>query len=328
MTEEIEVSEDEREELGGDPPAPDDIEPVVEDEDEDPSEQLPDYSHEEEPEPESEPQSEPEDAVTHLKRQIEELTGQKQQAETRAVMSELEGNRAVVASARAAAQTALETAEAAYAAAASKGDWTAAAKAQREIAAAVADVREFEDAEAEIKARIEQSKRAPARQTERQQPADAFDAAIASMTPQAQAWCRKNKADLTSDPKRGARAQAGHLLAVSEGLTADTPEYFAFLDKHMGYQVSSKTDAGGRRETPAAKKPTGKPRVAAPAGGRTAATGSPREVTLSKAEVAMARTMGMSIKDYAKHKAEIIENGKDPSRTGLRYSSQTHHSQR
>lgn len=327
MTEEITLSEDEREELGGDPQAPDDVEPVIDD-DEPEEDQLPDYSHEgePEPEPEGEPESAP-DAVELLKRQVDELTGKNQHLENRALLSELEGNQAVVASALNAARAAADAAEAAYADAAKAGDWAKAAKAQREIAAAVADLREFEDAEAELKGRIEQAKRGPAKPAQRQAAADPFEQAISTMSAPAQDWCRRNKADL-GNAQRAARAQAGHMLAVSEGIKPDSPEYFAFLDKHMGYGRVSDDNGGGRRQEPAAKKPTGKPRVAAPSGGRTAASGGPREVVLSKAEVQAARSMGMSTKDYAKHKAEIIENGKDPSRPGLRYSNQAHHTRR
>ena len=104
---------------------------------------------------------------------------------------------------------------------------------------------------------------------------------------------------------------------MESGLTVDTPEYFRFLDKQMGYQTVN----NGKKATP---KPSGRPRVAAPGGTRSApANGALKDIALSRAEIQIARSMGLSNKEYAAQKKEIILNGQNPERGGPRYSNQT-----
>lgn len=312
MSEEIDVSEDEREEIDGLDVEP---EPIIEEEPDDPT---PDYSHiEPEPEPEDDP--EPTDALDDLQRQLAELRGQnealKGQAE-RGEAAELAADQAHVVTALNAAKGDLASAQADYEAAAAKGDWKTAATAQSKMALAAADLREYQGALDEVKAAITRFNKGErrAQPATPAAPADPFEAAISVMSDKSKEWCRKNKADLQRSPSRGAKAQAAHLEAVDAGIKPDTPEYFAFLDKQMGYEVTTRKP-----------KPTGQARVAAPAGARSAPTrgGEITEVKLSAAEVQMARSMGMSTKEYAANKRELIKNGQDPARTGPRYSAQS-----
>lgn len=286
-----------------------------------------DYSHED-AEPErlataaTKPPAEPDAAIEAMRRQLAELQGRQEAAEADASRARLEADAQHVKHARTLAEAAARKAQADYEAAAAASDWKAASAAQVAIAAAVADLREYQAAEAEIAHELKHPPRRAAAPTQQQAAADPFEAAISAFSEPTRAWVRKNKADLTADPMRGKLAEAGHIVAVSKGITPDTPEYFAFLDKHMGYTVADEP-------TPKpARKATGKPQVAAPAGGSGASRGSVTEVKLSRDEIAAAKALGMTTAAYARNKARIIENGRDPNSTGIRYSNQTHHSVR
>lgn len=326
MTEEIDIDEDEREEIDGLDAGADDPEPEIEDDGAD-DEIAPDYSHiEEEPDPEPEA---PTDALDDLQRQLAELRGQNEtlskQAE-RGEAAELAADQAHVVAALNAAKSDLASARSDYEAAAAAGKWSVAAAAQEKMSLAAADLRECEGALDDVKGAIARfnkgERRAQPATTPTAVPADQFEAAIANMGEKSKEWCRKNKADLQKSPARGQRAVTAHLEALDAGHKVDTPEYFQFLDKQMGYETVTTTTRK--------PKPTGQARVAAPGGSRSAPPrgGSITEVKLSKAEVDTARALGMTTKEYAANKRELIQNGKDATRSGPRYSDQTHANRR
>lgn len=322
MTEEVEPTEDERklaDDIVVDDLAEDD-EPEVEE----PSEPSPaaDYSHEEDDgddDGEDEPAAE-EDAIKALERQLAELRGEIQTQNQRTAQSaeaaELESQRALIRNGLRQVKADHAAAQQKFAEASAKGEWQEAAKAQSEIAQAVADIREFEGAADELSTQIEKFNKKVTQQPAPKPAAegDQFEVAIAKMSDASKDWCRSHKADLQRSPARGMKAQAAHIEAVESGLKVDTPEYFKFLDKQMGYETVTKKQG----------KPSGKPRVAAPGGSRSEPTsGSLSEIKLSRAEVEMAKTMGMTTKEYALQKKELIQNGRDPARSGPRYSANT-----
>ena len=291
-------------------------EPIVDEPDE--PEPSIDYSHEEPAEADEpeQPAEEP-DELAALQAQLANLQGKNAELERDRDDAELSGQHAAVVAAHRQASAELEKATAAYEAAAAKGDWKAAGKAQVEIARTAGDVREFENAAEEIKQAIERNRKAPRQSQHEQQVAggDGFERAIAKMSDASKKWCRDHKDDLTSGPDRGTLAHAAHLSAVRHGIKVDTPQYFAHLDKQMGYEpVTTKKPNG------AAARPVGKPRVAAPSGGRAAPRSDVGEIRLSAAEVDMARSLGMTNKAYAARKKELILNGKDSNRSGPRYT--------
>ena len=316
MSDPIEPDEDEEHLDDTDDGASDEPEPIVDEPDE--PEPSIDYSHEEPSEAEEPaPEAEEPDELAALQAQLATLQGKNAELERDRDDAELSGQHAAVVGAHRQASADLDKATANYEAAAAKGDWKAAGKAQVEIARAAADVREFENAAEEIKQAIDRNRKTPRQPQREQQPAaggDGFERAIAKMSDASKQWCRAHKADLASDPLRGELAKAAHIIAVSHGIKVDTPEYFAHLDKQMGYEPVTKKPNGS------AARPVGKPRVAAPSGGRAAPRGDVGEIRLSAAEVDMAKSLGMTNKAYAARKKELILNGKDSSRSGPRYT--------
>jgi len=336
MTDEIEIPDDETEEIEaveeGDEPEDDGVA-------DDPGPSI-DYSHaEDEDDGEDEEEDEPApavvvpDAVAELRAQLATMQAERDAEKARNAVNdealELRSHQTNINRAINGARGAMETAKAAFATHSAAGDWTKAAEAQADMAGITADLREFETAADEVKQAVAAFnsgvRRKPADAPKQpQQQTDPFEVAIANLTEKTKDWVRANKADITKSPARGLKAQALDLEAQEQGLKLDSPEYFAYLDKHMGYKTTVTKKP----------KPTGRAQVAAPSGGRSGAPSGngggdgPMDVKLSRAEVEMAKAMNMTTKKYAERKAEIIKNGKDRSRGGPTYSNISHNARR
>lgn len=211
-----------------------------------------------------------------------------------------------------------ENAKKAYASALEVADYDAAAKAQEELASATYDIRTLDQGKRELQYRQKQAKEQPTPQPrpERANLDGLIDGIVENSSNKAQDYIRKNRASLTSE-KTVNRMIAAHQLAVNSDVEADTPEYFAFIDRQMGWNQQQE-----ERSAPKAQPKT----VAAPvsrdgAPGNTSST----RVTLTPAQVAIAKEMGVSPTAYAKNLMKLRANGKDPNADGLRLSADLQH---
>lgn len=276
-----------------------------------------DDDREPEPKDDDDPLSDLEKQLATLKKRADTAEAENAQLRQHAEASEADvalSQQAVIGHAMANAKSVLEQAERELDAALKAQDGSRAAKAQRAIVRAEMDMADYERAADELKAEIEQAKRKPKEQSKPKGTGDAYLDSIAHMDKPAQEWCIKNRADLEGNPKRATRAVAAHNLALTEDIAPNTPEYFAFLDKQMGYnQEKADTVTTKKRERPAAKPQTG-----APGGTRASSNSGRREVHLTAAERQAAAAMGMSAAKYAANKLKIEENGKNNA-DGLRF---------
>jgi hypothetical protein len=184
-----------------------------------------------------------------------------------------------------------------------QGDFGEAAKIQSEIAEIAAEKRDAEKFKAKVEAAIERAKREP---PPRQQSSDPLEATLAQMTKPTADWLRKNP-DFVTDPTKNARAMAAHHTAMAEGIAADTPQYFAFIEKQLGLAEEkserSRDDRGRfEREAP----------VQAPVSNRASqsSVGVPqRSVTLSREEVNFCELNDIDPETYAREKVKLQANG-------------------
>jgi hypothetical protein len=106
-----------------------------------------------------------------------------------------------------------------------------------------------------------------------------------------------------------------HNIAVADGFQADTDEYFAEIERQMGYRKPQTTVQHDDDEEPTsmAAKPSARkaPPPAAPSS-RAASNGSGgrNTVTLTREEREMAGIMGMTPEEYAKNKVALKKEGK------------------
>ena len=270
--------------------------------------------HEDEPEDDGE-------QLTTMQRQLDELKARNAALEKRAEDSETDtviSQSAVLKQALAGAKQRAIDAENEIAVASAAGDHVAIAKATAKLSKAIQDQDRFELADDELSAEIEERKRAPKTKQPAAADADPYASSIKEFTEPSRQWLLKHRKHIEGNQRAGMKAQGLAQLAMAEGIQVDTPEFFDYLDKGMGF-----AEVPTKRAKPAAARP----QTAAPTGSR-GGGGKPTEIMLTAAQRKMAVDMGMTVKEYAKNLMEIEKNGKDPNRPGLRFSAHTAHSSR
>ncbi len=132
------------------------------------------------------------------------------------------------ASAKADLKAALET-----------GDFDAAADAQERLADRVAERKRLEEAKVTVARR-------PA--------GDPIEAHISQFTARTANWLREHK-DWLADPRKNARLTGAHHLAVGEGLTPDTDEYFEHVERTIGLRGGNSGRGGSSGRSGADRRP-------------------------------------------------------------------------
>lgn len=129
-------------------------------------------------------------------------------------------------------------------------------------------------------------------------PVDIVEQVASQLTPASAAWIRAHP-ECVRDQGRYQNMISAHNQAVAQGLQADTPAYFEFVETRLGYRTVP-------RNTP--------PRSAPPAAPTTAAAsftgGNKNVVRLTNEERETAQLFGMTPEEYAKNKLQLKKEGK------------------
>lgn len=199
-----------------------------------------------------------------------------------------------------------------YALAMENGDYLAAADAQEKISGAKSNINMLEAGKKQLETRLEARKAEAKALAERPKSSgDPVEDFVAGRSSKTAAWIRAHPEVVTNE-KLQHRAYAAHSLAMAEGIAVDTEDYFKFVNQQLGFE--KKEDVPGNetvaKDTPrkGSEKPVSAPVARAPAGGNPG-SGAPKSVTLSKAEVEIAETMGITPQEYGRQKLIAIANG-------------------
>jgi hypothetical protein len=196
-----------------------------------------------------------------------------------------------------------------YSAAMAAGDYDQAAEVQSQMSINGAKLLQLENGKAAL---TEKLKNPPRQQPE--MPADPVEAIASQLSPRSAAWVRAHP-ECVNDKRLYMKMIGAHNIAVADGFQADTDEYFAEIERQLGYRKPQRAVQGEEDEEPTsmAAKPTPKraPPPAAPSS-RTASNGSGgrNTVTLSREEREVAGIMGMTPEEYAKNKLALKKEGK------------------
>jgi len=184
------------------------------------------------------------------------------------------------------------------------GDYDQAAEIQEQM---IINTNKLDTLEKGKKAKEEAPKIAPVAP----QSFDMIENLASQVTPESASWLRRNK-DHLNNPKRIDKELRAHADAIDDGIVADTPEYFSFIENRLGIsRAQSEDDADPMSE---ASKPTVR-RSAPPAApvtrsGTTSGTTRPNVVRLTSAEREMAAMMQMTDQEYARNKIALQREGK------------------
>lgn len=196
-----------------------------------------------------------------------------------------------------------------YAAAMAAGNFEHAAEIQSQMSINGAKLLQLENGKAALEQRIANP---PAQQPE--MPADPVEAVASQLSPRSAAWIRAHP-ECVRDKRLYMKMVGAHNIAVADGFQADTDEYFAEIERQMGYRKPQNAVSRDDSEEPtsmAAKPVARKPQPPAAPSSRAASNGgnARNTVTLNAAEREMASIMGMTPEEYAKNKVALKKEGK------------------
>jgi hypothetical protein len=192
------------------------------------------------------------------------------------------------------------------------GDYVAAAKAQREQSAMQARIIQLENG----KLGLEQKRNQPAERT-----VDPIEAQLAQFSGPTRDWLRSHP-DVLTNPEQGQLAASADIKAKRAGYQPDTTEYFAFVERELGY--AQPMEPAKPRAAPIPAAPPSRetsPRQASSGGmgltpdqARHAASigiqVNGNTVRLNAKARANAETCGLSDADYAKAALADIRDGR------------------
>lgn len=219
-----------------------------------------------------------------LEREKAQLRTEAETAKKQVTHSQLD----TVVTALSAAQADAESAKRDLRMAREAGDIDAEVEAADRLARARADERRLDEAKSDLEARA----KAPPRREAPQPPSDPVEAYIQGRTEPTAKWLRAHP-DFIRDPRKQAKLSAAHYDAEGDGLVADTPEYFAHVEKFLG--ISKDEPVTKAAPTEAAQV---RPRASAPvapgsavANGGNGGGGSPVMLTAREAAAAQDGTL-------------------------------------
>ena len=183
-------------------------------------------------------------------------------------------------------------------------DFDAAADAQSEMADTAAKLAQLEAGKKALEAAPKPVPRAPV---------DPVEQFVGQLSPASATWVRAHP-EFVRDSHKNRQMIAAHELALARGLKADTPEYFASVEKTLDIAapVVAKVDTQADPTADAAQVSGGRaaPAAAPVSRGNGAHGNRPNVVKLTPQEVEMAGIMGMTVEEYARNKVALKKEGK------------------
>jgi len=192
-----------------------------------------------------------------------------------------------------------------YSEAMSVGDYTKAAELQETMGMNSAKLMELERG----RSHMENAPKIVAPEPPRH--SDPVEELASQLSPRSADWVRRNPQCVT-DPRMYQKMVAAHNLAVADGYTPDSDDYFGQIEDTLKISKRVNTDydddptSGAAKVTQRRSAPPAAP-VSRGGGG----TGSrPNEVRLTRDEIETARDLGMTEKEYARNKMLLKKEGR------------------
>src|ERR1700677_1138182 len=261
----------------------------------------------------------PDEGLKKLQKQLDDEKSARIAPESRARAADADAARAkneshgtqldLVKSAIASLTQANDALEEKYAAALAAQDYPGAAKAQREMSANEAKLNDLNRG----KTAMENAPKATPRVAD-----DPVERIAQQLTPQSAAWVRSHP-EYARDPAKYKKMVAAHEIAMADGFSVDTPEYFASVEDTLRIpsqrqeaivvDVDPTADAA-RPSTTRPSRQTAPPSAPVTRSGNGTGTTRSNVVTLSAEQVEIAKMMGQTPEEYAKNLIALEKEGK------------------
>jgi hypothetical protein len=253
----------------------------------------------------------PENAIEELKKKLEEEQKARKEAQRLAREAQThvakaynevdDTNKQLVHTAIENLERDMDVMTTSYAEAMSAGEYERAAKIQRAMTASETKLEQLKYGYAEMQ------KAPPQRQLPEAPPPshrETLGQIIDSVSPESARWLEENKSHIRDQNDIQDMFNA-HNSAVSRGISPDTPQYFAFIERRLGIERQQEEES----VMSSASKPTAR-KAAPPAAPVNRTSSSKNSATLTKAEAEMAQSLGMSHKEYWTHQQALKKEGK------------------
>ncbi len=192
--------------------------------------------------------------------------------------------------------------EAAYGQALAAQDFTAAARIQREMSSNEAKLLQLENGKAAMEARPKPQAPQPIR------PTNPVEALASQLTPRSASWVRAHP-EYATDSRLYQKMLAAHNLAVADGISPDTDDYFRSVEGTLGIGRRASVDDSQEDATSAAARPVRE--TAPPAAPPSRGNGSTsRTARLSAEEAEIAELSGMTPEEYARNREALKKEGR------------------
>lgn len=170
------------------------------------------------------------------------------------------------------------------------GDFDAVAEAQAQLSDVAVKAQRLKEGKAAIERSIDAAK----------QSADPVEQYVSQLTPQSAAWIRAHP-EVVRDQSKREKLERAHYKALGEGIRPDTSEYFAHMDREMGYSVPE-TPVEHVEPKASSQRTQSAPAAPVSRGGSADVPEARRNVVrLTAAQREIAAMCGMTDAEYAKH---------------------------
>ncbi len=254
----------------------------------------------------------PEDGIRELKFQLEQEKLARFEAEKRARMASereyvaknevTDTNLSLITNAIHNTQQETAYLKTGYRDAMASGDYDRAAEIQQRMSDNAARLLQLENGKDALE---KQTRQVPSYQ----QPVDPVEALAHQLSPRSAAWVRANP-QFATDQRLFQKMIAAHNLAVADGLTPDTDDYFATVEDALRIRRPELVYNDPMAETATVTQKRSAPPAAPVSRGGNGTGSNPNRVTLTSAEREMAQMMGMTDKEYAINKIALQKEGK------------------
>lgn len=268
------------------------------------------------PQPETPVRSaeDPEQALLDLKKKLEDEQKARQRAlqeakeladrEVKARSETLEANMALINTAIDTVKQNATVLKNNYALAASSGDWAQAAEIQEQMAQNAAKLMQLEQGKSNLEA-------APKPTAQVVAPTNPVEQLASQLTPRSARWVREHP-EYATDPRLYRKMIAAHNLVVDDH-EPDSDGYFDAIERTLGISLPGERPLPPEENLSEASRPVARRAAPPPApvnGGNTLSPQRPNVVRLTPEERDIASMMGMTPQEYAKHKLQLVKEGK------------------
>jgi len=256
----------------------------------------------------------PEEGINELKQRLEMERKAREEAEKRAHEARIsvqkaeseakDANYTMIVNAIETIKGRGEALKTAYREAMSVGDYDKVAEIQEAIAINAGRLQELKKGEKAIKDQMEQDEKAPKIEPVPPSTPDMVEQMASRTSPRSAQWLRDNK-DNIRDERTIRKMFRAHEDAIDEGISADSDEYFEFIEGRLGFNKQSESPMSAA-SAPAQKRSAPPPAAPVSRGNST----RPNVVRLTRDQADMAKMMGMTEAEYAKNMLALQKEGK------------------